>query len=75
MMEVIGIMLVDPIENTKEYKKAMKKIQRILDKEFPKSKYHFGICHRIWRRKKQLLAEAGIEWKTPVEMNPDVRFD
>lgn len=35
-----------------------------------------GICHKIWRTAKaELLAEHGIEWKTPVEMNPNCAFD
>ena len=63
----------DPIEDTKEYKKVMKEIQPILDREF--SEHWFGMCHGVWKRKKQLLAERGIDWKTPQEMNPETKFD
>ena len=65
----------DPVEDTIEYKKAMEKIQKILDKEFPKDNYYIGMCHQIWRRKKELLAKEGIIWKSPKEMNPNCIFD
>jgi len=67
--------LHDPVEETAEYKKAMETIQPMLDKEFPQNQYRMGLCHRIWYRKKELLKEHGIEWKSPSEMNPDTRFD
>ena len=34
-----------------------------------------GSCHKLWRFKKDFLAKHGVKWKTPAEMNPDVRFD
>lgn len=63
----------DPIEDTKEYKEAMKEIQPILDRTFPE--IYIGTCHSIWFMKKRLLKKRGIEWKTPAEMNPGVLFD
>jgi len=68
-------MLRDPVEKTKEYEEAMKKIDPILDKEFPKDQVVMGSCHRYWARKRDLLKTAGIEWKSPAEMNPNIRFD
>lgn len=68
-------MLKDPIELTKEFEEAMTKVQPILDKEFPMNEWGMGTCHRYWYRKKELLKELGIEWKSPSEMNPDARFD
>ena len=65
----------DPIEETNEYVKAMEKIDPILDREFPKDKWYMGTCHRYWHRKKELLKEEGINWRSPSEMNPDTRFD
>lgn len=63
----------DPVENTEKYKKAMKEIQPILDSEFPEP--YIGICHSVWCRQKKLLAERGIKWRTPQEMNPYINFD
>lgn len=69
-------MLRDPVEQTQEYKEAMKNIDPILDKEFPEdAPPMMGTCHRYWARKKELLQKFGIEWKTPAEMNPLIRFD
>ena len=64
----------DNIENTEKYREAMLEINPILEKEFEKE-YGMGICHRYWKRKKVLLKGYGIDWKSPAEMNPDVRFD
>lgn len=68
-------MIKDPVEKTKEYQDAMVKIDPILDREFPEDQFVMGTCHRYWARKKELLKTAGIEWKTPAEMNPLTRFD
>ena len=64
----------DSIENTEKYQEAMLEINPILEKEF-KNQCGMGICHRYWYRKKELLKEYGIDWKSPAEINPDVRFD
>ena len=64
----------DSIERIKEFQKAMVEIKPILDKEFDDPAYR-GKCHQLWCRQKQLLAEKGIDWKTPREMNPHVCFD
>lgn len=60
----------DPIENTIEYKEAMKEIQPILD-SLPEWVSHAGYS----KKKQELLAEKGIVWKTLNEMNPDVIID
>jgi len=65
----------DAVEMTGEYQEAMVEIQKILDQEFPADQIVMGTCHRFWARKKELLARKGIRWKSPAEMNPDVRFD
>ena len=63
----------DPVEKTPEYEAAMDRIQPILDREFPET--YMGICHTIWARKKQLLAQNGISWQSPAELNPNIIFD
>lgn len=67
-------LLKDEIEKTEAYVEAMKHIQPILDHEFD-GVVGMGVCHSFWARKQQLLKQAGIDWKTPAEMNPDVIFD
>ena len=35
-----------------------------------------GFCHTYWAYKKKILKEKfNIDWKTPQELNHDVRFD
>ncbi|NLK27742.1 MAG: hypothetical protein GX306_05295 [Clostridiales bacterium] len=71
-------MKVDPIENTIEFKKALEKIQAELDElneKLDKQGYRMGRCHIYWAKKKELLRREGIEWLTPQECNPDIRFD
>ena len=63
----------DPVEETEAYKEAMKEIQPILDEMFPRQ--FIGMCHLYWPQKQQFLKERGVDWKTPIEMNPGVLFD
>ena len=35
----------------------------------------FGSCHEVWGRMKSRLAEEGITWRSPDEMNPGILFD
>jgi len=65
----------DPIEQTDRYRKAMEKVEWILEREFPADRWRLGTCHAYWHRKKELLAGEGVSWRSPGEMNPDVRFD
>lgn len=35
-----------------------------------------GYCHKYWWTKKKILREKfGMEWKSPVDLNPEVDFD
>ncbi len=64
----------DPVEDTEAYKEAMKKIERELD-EHMEGRDGMGSCHIYWSLKKKLLAELGIEWRSPKECNPHIMFD
>jgi len=68
----------DPIEETQEFKNALKEIQSELERlnrELDERGVHMGSCHIYWARKKELLKALGIDWKTPAECNPYVMFD
>lgn len=65
---------VDPVEVKREYQGAIDEVERKLDEEFG-TEIKKGMCHSIWARKKQLLAEHGVEWRTPAELYPDAIFD
>ena len=63
----------DPVEMTEEYLAVIDEIDEKIEKN---RKYHgFGSCHHVWSLKTDYLAEKGIEWKSPVVLNPRVRFD
>lgn len=64
----------DPVEDTEAYKEAMKQIGEELEERM-KGREGMGNCHIYWNLKKKLLAEVGIEWKSPRECNPFVKFD
>lgn len=66
----------DPIEKTEEFKEAMKDIEVLSFFRFFFHRRHPGLCHSKWAFKKKMLKKwYNIDWKTPQEMNPDVRFD
>ena len=63
----------DPVEMTEEYLAVIDEVDEKIEKN---RKYHgFGSCHHVWGLKADYLAEKGIEWKSPVVLNPRVRFD
>ena len=44
--------------------------------DFERCSHMLGSCHWWWSAKKRLLKEKyGIDWLTPSECNPNVRFD
>ena len=63
----------DPVEMTEEYLAVIDEV----DEKIEKNRQHhgFGSCHHVWSLKTDYLAEKGIEWKSPVVLNPRVRFD
>jgi tetratricopeptide (TPR) repeat protein len=63
----------DPVEMTEEYLAVIDEVDEKIEKN---RKYHgFGSCHHVWGLKADYLTEKGIEWKSPVVLNPRVRFD
>ena len=63
----------DPVEMTEEYLAVIDEIDEKIEKN--QTQRGFGSCHHVWSLKTDYLAEKGIEWKSPVVLNPRVRFD
>ena len=63
----------DPVEMTEEYLAVIDEIDEKIEKN--REYRGFGSCHHVWSLKTDYLAEKGIEWKSPVVLNPRVRFD
>lgn len=66
----------DPVEQSPEYLAVADELEKAIEKEFPKGSRQLGTCHAIWRfQKKWLKKNHGIDWKSPAELNPGIRFD
>lgn len=66
----------DFVEETAVYKEVQPIIEELIKERLGELYDHMGACHAIWYHRKRLLMEKyGIEWFTPVELNPEVRFD
>lgn len=66
----------DFVEETAVYKEVEPIIEELIKERLGELYDHMGACHAIWYHRKRLLMEKyGIEWFTPVELNPEVIFD
>ena len=63
----------DPIETDPAFVHTFEEISADLEKLFPEKK--MGQCHSRWNAKKTMLKERGIDWVTPYQLNPFMRFD
>lgn len=65
----------DPIEDSEVYLSVIDEVECRLHEELKDEPRHMGFCFRYWSAKRDLLAEYGIEWRSPGVMNPRVIFD
>ena len=65
----------DPIQNTPEWEEIIYEVEKELDEKFRGVDRYMGFCHEYWSAKRAALAKRGIEWRSPQQMNPRVRFD
>lgn len=65
----------DPIQNTPEWEEIIYEVEKELDEKFRGVDRYMGFCHEYWSAKIAALAKRGIEWRSPQQMNPRVRFD
>ena len=63
----------DPVEMSQEYLDVIDEVEALIEKE--RTMHGMGSCHEVWAIKQRLLAERGILWKTPHDLNPRVMFD
>ena len=63
----------DPVEMTEEYLAVIDEVDEKIEKN--REYRGFGSCHHVWSLKTDYLAEKGIAWRSPVILNPKVRFD
>lgn len=69
----------DPLENLPGFSLVIKEAEDEAIRRLRKKGHTIpskGCCHLIWQEKKKILKEeAGIEWRTPAELNPNMKFD
>ncbi len=65
----------DPVERSKEWEDVIYSIEKKCDAALKDEPRGMGFCFMYWPVKRNFLAEHGIEWKSPAEMNPRVIFD
>lgn len=66
----------DPIENTTEYQNIKDVLESLIEEQLKNSPRGLGFCHVYWHTKKRILKEKyNIDWRSPAELNPWIRFD
>ena len=65
----------DPVEDTDGYLAVIDEVECRLYEKLKNQPRGMGFCFEYWSAKRDLLAEYGIEWRSPGVMNPRVMFD
>lgn len=74
--EANGQILTDPVESSEDFLRVRFDVEKATD-EILAEKREGGIpfCLLYWETKKNVLKENfGIDWKSPADMNPNIRF-
>lgn len=65
----------DPVERTPRWEEAYYEAEQECDRRLGDTPRGMGFCFSHWSIFRQVLAERGIHWRTPSELNPRVMFD
>ncbi len=68
-------LLFDPVERTEQYEEVIQEVEAECDAALAGIPRGMGFCFAYWIEKRRILAEHGIEWRSPALMNPRVIFD
>ena len=72
----IGHLRRDPVEYTDRWEEIYYDVEDYLNERFANAPRHIGLCFKIWSAKREYLKDNyGIDWHSPAQMNPRVRFD
>ncbi len=68
--------VTDPIENSDDYRAIRYELEREVDLALSKSSdSNKPYCLRYWDEKKRILSDRfNLSWKSPEELNPNIRF-
>ena len=64
-----------PIERTPLWEDIYYEVERECDRRLGDEPRGMGFCFGYWSTLRQVLAERGILWQSPSELNPRVMFD
>lgn len=70
-----GHLRYDLVQRTPEWEKCIYEVEKECAERLKDQPRGMGFCHAYWPVKREVLAEHGITWRTPAQMNPKVRFD
>lgn len=65
----------DPVERTEQYEEVIQEVEAECDAALSDVPRSMGYCFAYWAEKRRILAEHGIQWRSPAAMNPGVIFD
>ena len=65
----------DPIQRTPEWETLYYDVEQECDRRLGDTPRGMGFCFAYWSTLREVLAERGIEWQSPHELNPRVMFD
>jgi hypothetical protein len=65
----------DPIERTPAWEENYYEVEKECDRRLGDTPRGMGFCFGYWSTLRQVLAERGIMWRSPSELNPKVMFD
>jgi hypothetical protein len=68
---------VDPSEDDPSFATVLLRATLEVDAELTgEDRAVMGFCHQFWHTKRRILSERyGVDWRTPVELNPQILFD
>ena len=65
----------DPVEWTAHWEEVIDEADRMAEEKLKGYPRGMGFCFSYWHEREKALRQFGIEWRSPAEMNPRVRFD
>lgn len=65
----------DPVERTEKWENVIYRVEKQCSEMLKDEIRGMGFCFIYWSTKKTVLLQYGIQWRSPLEMNPGVIFD
>lgn len=68
--------MYEDLEEDPKLRRILRSATKLAEAELSSTPQGPGYCHLFWQTKKRILKEKfNIDWLTPAEKNPDIRFD